>query len=57
MVTATMKLKDAPWKKIMTKLDGIIKNKGIALLTKVCLVKTMVFPVVMCVYELDNKEG
>ena len=47
MVTATIKLKDAPWKKIMTNLDGIIKNRGITLLTKVCLVKTMAFPVVM----------
>ena len=34
-------------RKAMTNLDGIIKNKGITLLTKVCLVKTMVFPVVM----------
>ena len=46
-----MKLKDAPWKKIITNLDGIIKNKGITLLTMVCLVKTMVFPVVMYGHE------
>ena len=31
----------------MTNLDSILKNRDITLLTKVCLVKTMVFPVVM----------
>ena len=31
----------------MTNLDSIIKNRDITLLTKVHLVKTMVFPVVM----------
>ena len=34
-------------RKVMTKLDSILKSRGITLLTKVCLVKTMVFPVVM----------
>ena len=34
-------------KKIMTNLDSILKSRGIALPTKVCLVKAMVFPVVM----------
>ena len=33
--------------KTMTNLDGILKSKVITLLTKVCLVKVMVFPVVM----------
>ena len=33
--------------KVMTNLDSIFKSKGIALPTKVCLVKAMVFPVVM----------
>ena len=33
--------------KDMTNLDSILKNKDITLLTKVCLVKAMVFPVVM----------
>ena len=33
--------------KAMTNLDSIIKSRDIALLTKVCLVKAMVFPVVM----------
>ena len=31
----------------MTKLDNILKSRDITLLTKVCRVKTMVFPVVM----------
>ena len=31
----------------MTKLDSILKSRGIALPTKVCLVKAVVFPVVM----------
>ena len=34
-------------RKAMTKLDGIIKSRDITLPTKVCLVKAMVFPVVM----------
>ena len=33
--------------KVMTNLDSILKSRGIALPTKVHLVKTMVFPVVM----------
>ena len=35
-------------RKAMTNLDGILKSKDITLPTKVCLVKAMVFPVVMC---------
>ena len=34
-------------RKVMTKLDSILKSRDIALLTKVRLVKAMVFPVVM----------
>ena len=34
-------------RKVMTNLDGIFKSRDITLPTKVCLVKTMVFPVVM----------
>ena len=34
-------------RKVMTNLDSILKSKDITLLTKVCLVKVMVFPVVM----------
>ena len=33
--------------KVMTKLDSILKGRDITLPTKVCLVKAMVFPVVM----------
>ena len=33
--------------KVMTNLDSILKSRDITLLTKVCLVKAMVFPVVM----------
>jgi len=35
-------------RKAMTNLDSILKSRDITLLTKVCLVKTMVFPVVIC---------
>ena len=34
-------------RKVMTNLDSILKSRGITLLTKVRLVKVMVFPVVM----------
>ena len=34
-------------RKAMTNLDSILKNRDITLLTKVCLVKAMVFPGVM----------
>ena len=34
-------------RKAMTNLDSMLKRKDITLLTKVCLVKAMVFPVVM----------
>ena len=34
-------------RKDMTNLDSILKNRGITLQTKVCLVKAMVFPVVI----------
>ena len=32
---------------VMTNLDSIVKNRDITLPTKVCLIKAMVFPVVM----------
>ena len=35
----------------MTNLDSILKSRDISLLTKVCLVKAMVFPVVIHGYE------
>ena len=34
-------------RKVMTNLDSIFKSRDITLPTKVCLLKTMVFPVVM----------
>ena len=36
--------------KVMTNLDSILKTRDITLLTKVCRVKAMVFPVVMHVW-------
>ena len=48
MVTAAMKLKEAcSERKAMTNLDSILKSRDIALLTNVCIVKVMVFLVVM----------
>jgi len=38
--------------KVMTNLDSILKSRDITLPTKVCLVKAMVFPVVM--YECES---
>ena len=38
-------------RKTMTNLDSILKSRDITLPTKVCLVKAMVFPVVMCICE------
>ena len=35
-------------RKDMTNLDSILKSSDITLPTKVCIVKAMVFPVVMC---------
>ena len=42
-------------RKVMTNLDNILKNRDNTLLIKVCLVKAMVFPVVM--YGLGYKES
>ena len=39
-------------RKVMTNLDNIFKSREITLPTKVCLVKAMVFPVVM--YECES---
>ena len=56
MVTAAMKLKDIKKKnkrrlllgrKAMTNLDSKLKSRDITLPSKVCLVKAMVFPVVL----------
>ena len=34
-------------RKVTTNLDSILKSRGITLPTKLCLVKAMVFPIVM----------
>ena len=45
-------------RKVMTNLDSIFKSRDVTLPTKVCLVKAMVFPVVMYgMWEMDQKEG
>ena len=44
-------------RKVMTKLDSILKSRDITLPTKVHLVKTMVFPIVTRMWELDYKES
>ena len=38
-------------RKVVTNLDSILKSRNSTLSTKVCLVKAMVFPVVMYGYE------
>ena len=51
MVTAAMRLKNAcsfpPLRKAVTNLESILKSRDITLLTKVYIVKVMIFPVVM----------
>ena len=48
MVTAAMKLRGLLLgRKAMTTLDSILKSRDITLITKVHLVKAVVFPVVM----------
>ena len=54
--------KDQTWfdlairqQQVMTNLDSILKSRDITLPTKVCLVKAMVFPVV--IFQLDCEEG
>ena len=48
MVIAAMKLRHLLLgRKVMTNLDSILKSRDITLLTKIHLVKAMVFPVVM----------
>ena len=44
-------------RKAMANLDSILKSRDITLLTKVHLVKSMVFPIVMYGCELDCKES
>ena len=52
IVTAVMKLRYLlPGRKAMTNLGSVLKSRDITLLTKVCRVKAMVFPVVMHEFE------
>ena len=39
-------------RKAMTNIDSVFKSRDITLMTKVCMVKAMVFPVVM--YECES---
>ena len=49
VVTAAMKIRLLLIGRMaMTNLDSILKSRDIILLTKVCIVKDMVFPVVAC---------
>ena len=43
-------------RKAMMNIDSILKSREITLLTKLCIVKAMVFPVVMYGWALDHKE-
>ena len=53
MVIAAMKFRHLLLgRKAITNLDSILKSRDITLLTKVCIVKAMVFPVVM--YRCEN---
>ena len=48
MVTTSHEIKSSLLgRKVMTNLDSILKIRDITLSTKVCLVKAMVFPVIM----------
>ena len=44
-------------RKAMTNLDSLLKSRVMTLPTKVCLVKAVVFPVVVWMWELDYKES
>ena len=47
----------APWKESYDKPRQCIKNRDITLLTKIHIVKAMIFSVVMYGCELGHKEG
>ena len=53
-VTAAMKVKDIFFlgEKAMMNLDSILKRRDIMLLTKVCIIKAIVFPV--AIYECES---
>ena len=44
-------------RKAITNLDSLSKSRDITLPTEVCIVKAMIFPVVIQMWELDHKEG
>ena len=44
-------------RKAVTNLGSVFKSRDNSLLTKVCIVKAMVFPVAVYGCELDHKEG
>ena len=44
-------------RKVMTNLDSIFKSRDVTLPTNVHLVKAMVFPVVIWMWELDCEES
>ena len=46
-----------PERKAMTNLDSILRNRDITLPTEICLVKAMVFTVVMYGCKMDYKES
>ena len=55
-VTTAMKLRRLLLgRKAMTNLESVLKSRDITLPTKVCIVKAMVFPVVM--YECEVRFG
>ena len=39
-------------RKVMTNLDSVLKSRDVTLLTKVCIVKAMVFPLV--IYDCES---
>ena len=43
--------------RVMTNLDSILKSRDMTLPANICLVKAMVFPIVMYGCELDYKES
>ena len=58
MVIVAMKLRHLLLgRKAMTNLDSILKSRDITLPTKVCLIKAMVFPSHVWMWELDYKES
>ena len=46
-ISCSHEIKTLLGRKVMTNLDSILKSRDITLPTKVCLVKVMVFPVVI----------